>query len=89
MAFLVIWIVMGFIGMAIGSSKGRGGFGFLMGLLLGFIGWIIVAVMPEAKQAPTTVAGTPTNVVCPHCRAPIDRRASVCATCRRDVKPSA
>lgn len=60
--FLFFWIVGGGgIGAAIGSSKGRAGEGFALGLLLGFIGWIIVAVMPpstavQARQAALVAA---------------------------------
>ena len=49
---VVIWIIVsGGVGIAIGSSKGRATFGFFLGALLGFIGWIIVAVLePSEKQ---------------------------------------
>lgn len=49
---LVIWGFMAFIGAAIGSAKGKGGEGFILGLLLGPIGWIIVAAMrtPEVSK---------------------------------------
>ncbi len=41
----------GLIGRAIGEPKGRGGAGFALGVLLGFIGWIIAAVMePTAEE---------------------------------------
>jgi hypothetical protein len=50
--FLLIWIgIGGGIGAAIGSSRGRGGLGFALGVLLGFIGWIFIAVMePSAEE---------------------------------------
>lgn len=40
------------IGFAIGNHKGRPALGLILGALLGFIGWIIVAVTPptQAKQ---------------------------------------
>lgn len=84
MIFLVIWIISGFIGMAVGSSKNRAGFGFAMGLLLGFIGWIIVAVMPEAPSESTELKS---KYVCPACRKPIDPKASICAVCKTKVVP--
>ena len=47
---IVLLLVSGGIGAAIGSSKGHAGVGFVLGLLLGFIGWIIVAVMSPSPE---------------------------------------
>jgi hypothetical protein len=44
-------VVWGGIGAAVGSGKGRGGTGLLLGILLGFIGVIIVAVMSPSREA--------------------------------------
>ena len=38
-------LVGGAVGALIGSSKNRTGLGFVLGALLGCIGWIIIAVM--------------------------------------------
>lgn len=40
---------MGLVGAAIGSAKGRFLGGFVLGMLLGPIGWILVAVGPNYK----------------------------------------
>lgn len=49
--YFFVWFgIGGGIGAAIGSSKGRGGTGFVLGVLLGFIGWIIVAVMEPTVE---------------------------------------
>lgn len=48
---LIVWIlVMGGIGAAIGSSRGNGTAGFFLGALLGFIGWIIVALISRTPE---------------------------------------
>lgn len=48
--YIGIWIfVAGGIGALIGSAKGRGWAGFWLGVGLGFIGWIIVAVMEPSE----------------------------------------
>jgi hypothetical protein len=52
---LVVWFLFwaalgGGIGLAIGHPKGHGGIGFVLGLLLGVIGWIIVAVMKPSEE---------------------------------------
>ena len=43
--FIVAWFFFILIGYAIGSGKGRGAEGFLLGLLLGLIGVIIAGFM--------------------------------------------
>lgn len=40
----------GGVGFLIGKGKGRGAMGFWLGALLGFIGWIIVAVMEPTPE---------------------------------------
>lgn len=42
--FIVVWLIFGVIGAAVGASKNMGCAGFLLGLLLGPIGIVIVAV---------------------------------------------
>jgi hypothetical protein len=66
MIFVITWLVCAFVGWRIGSSKGRAGAGFTLGLLLGVIGIIVIAVMrprPEFAQQrsrQTAVAAPPT-----------------------------
>src|SRR4051795_12492973 len=43
--FIFVWLVFGFIGLLIGNSKNMGCAGFMLGVLLGPIGLIIIAVM--------------------------------------------
>jgi hypothetical protein len=52
--FLLLWAAVGGgVGALIGKSKGLGGTGFALGLFLGFIGWIIVAVMEPSQEERT------------------------------------
>ena len=44
MEYFLLWIVIGIIGALIGNLKGETTSGFVLGLLLGPIGWIIIAV---------------------------------------------
>jgi hypothetical protein len=47
---LLIWVLAGiFAASAIGNRKGRPGAGFLLGLFLGWIGVIIIAVIPPTR----------------------------------------
>jgi hypothetical protein len=96
---LIIWLACAFIGLLIGSNKGRPGAGFLLGLFLGFIGLIIIAVMsptPEAQAlrdqrvaaASQALTGpAPTTRTCPWCAEQIQLQARVCKHCGRDVQP--
>jgi hypothetical protein len=45
--YLILFLVSGGIGAAIGSSKNRAGLGFVLGLLLGCLGWIIILLIPR------------------------------------------
>ena len=52
---VLVWIVMGvicgLIGQAIGKKKGRGSDGFWLGLILGVIGLVCVALMKPSERA--------------------------------------
>lgn len=52
-------------------------FGLLLGLLVGPLGWFLVYILPS-KRMP-----------CPHCRTPVDKKATVCLKCNRSVVPVA
>jgi hypothetical protein len=46
----VIWIVCGVAGYYIGKPKGRPGWGVALGLILGIIGLIIIALIPRRRD---------------------------------------
>lgn len=68
--FFVPAIISGAIGAAIGSTRGRAGGGFCLGLFLGPIGWIIAALLPkEGRRCPFCQEVIAEGAVrCPHCR---------------------
>ncbi len=93
-------VVGGGVGFAIGKGKGRGGFGFVLGALLGLIGWIIIAVMPGVNSAPVMRRRMPPRPVggpgaggpgqgglkaCPYCAEMIQPAARICRFCKADV----
>ena len=50
MVFIVLWIMFAVLGAWVGSMRNRTGAGFLLGLLLGIFGVIIVALLPAPKE---------------------------------------
>jgi ribosomal protein L40E len=79
----------GLIGAIIGTSNGRSAEGFLWGILLGPIGWIIVAVSPKAygRKCPYCLAGIPREAVkCRHCGSNLRERRR--ERTRNDYRPS-
>ena len=74
-----IWVILGaLIGVAIGLRKGRVGAGFFFGLLLGPIGWLLVAVGPDRTL----------RRLCPACRGKVPSDASKCMHCGSDLGTS-
>jgi uncharacterized Zn-finger protein len=70
----ISFLICGFIGWAIGKSKGYSGLGFILGGILGPIGWIIIAVAKSNRKK------------CPYCKESVHRDAVVCPHCQRDFK---
>ena len=71
--FLLYCLISGLVGMAIGQGKGRVEVGFLFGILLGPIGWILVAIGPENGPK------------CPFCKETVKNDAIACKHCGRDI----
>lgn len=49
-ALIIIWVLALVVATIVGGRKGRRGAGFLLGLLLSWIGVIIIAVMPPTHD---------------------------------------
>ena len=52
-AYLIIWIIMGIIGFAIGDSKGKAILGFLAGIVFGPIGVILMLFVKAEPKVET------------------------------------
>lgn len=86
---LVVAFVLGFVGIGIGKSKGRDTDGFFLGLLLGPIGLIIIAVLgpTSAVIAQQQQAELMEYRQCPHCKERMRRDAGTCPHCRLESEP--
>ena len=72
MELVILWVLMGLIGAAIGQRKGRPLEGFFAGLLLGPIGLIFIIVrQPKWK--------------CPECGGAVDRGVKKCKHCGSEL----
>jgi hypothetical protein len=52
MEWVALFAVMALVGALIGKSKGKAGLGFVLGLFLGVIGWIVIALIPARPAQP-------------------------------------
>ena len=66
---ILFWLLFGWIGLLIGQRKGRPTGGFLLGVLLGPLGWLVVALGPSYLPK------------CPACLGHVNPRASMCRHC--------
>jgi uncharacterized CHY-type Zn-finger protein len=73
--FLVAWAALGLVGFLIGQSKGRDAEGAVLGMFLGPLGWLLVAVGPDRRPK------------CPHCHGAVQFRAVRCCHCGEDLPP--
>lgn len=75
--FLAYFVVFGAIGALIGQRKNRAFAGFLWAMILGPIGWLLMALLPPAKNGKATD--------CPHCGGVLPLNQSTCNHCGNKV----
>ena len=74
MEYLIVWgVLCVLIGALIGKAKGRIDSGIIWSLMLGPIGWLIVALQQDLRQK------------CPECRGVVFPGARKCNGCGSDI----
>lgn len=67
---MFLWLVMGLVGFLLGKAKGKEALGFLLGVLLGPIGWIVILCADgSAHKCPYCQGNLPSATAkrCMHC----------------------
>lgn len=77
----VLWVAPLFVAYSVGRSRGREGLWYA--LFLGWIGVLVLLMLPPRRDAATGYRE------CPFCKSSIRVDASVCPQCQRDVEPIA
>jgi len=77
-------LIGGLVGALIGRSRGRLVDGLGWGIILGPIGWLIVALGPDVKIAQAAMRMRK----CPSCAELVQPDAKVCKHCGRDINPT-
>ena len=72
--YILLWgLIGGLVGHAIGKAKGRPEDGVLWGVLLGFIGWLVIAAGPDKRPK------------CPECLGATIPGARRCKNCGAEL----
>lgn len=86
MLAFIIWLVSAIVAGMVGSGKGRTGAGWALGILLGPIGLLIIAVMPANVSRVESVALRSGDMrKCPYCAELIKSEATTCRFCGKDI----
>lgn len=75
---LAYFVIFGAVGMLIGQRKGRALAGLIWAMLLGPIGWAIVALGPNMNA--------PKAVPCPFCAGAVPMNQAQCNHCKNALK---
>jgi hypothetical protein len=67
--YLGVWLLMGVVGCALGSCRQRAFDGFILGVLLGPIGWVLILLLDHrGRKCPACLGVVPQQARrCQHC----------------------
>lgn len=82
---LVVWIMPAVIAWQIGVHKGKQGAGALLGIFLGWLGVLIIALVSATDDARRARALESGFVACPFCLEMVRQGATACPHCQREI----
>ncbi len=71
----------------LGHKKDLSLLGWVLGIVLGWIGAVIMLIIPASAEAQRRVA-LANGFACPYCQEPVRHGATVCPHCQRDLGAS-
>ncbi|MDA8198906.1 MAG: zinc ribbon domain-containing protein [Thermaerobacter sp.] len=82
---LSITVAAVWVSVHLGNKKGMVALGWILGIFLGWIGVVIMLVIPASAEAQRREA-LEHGFACPYCQEPVRDGATVCPHCRRDLR---
>jgi hypothetical protein len=92
-----LWLTLGVAGYVLGARKGMGGLGFILGMILGPIGLLVIAMLQGDSRVPhlkpvghnlrkSSTWGPGGTRPCPACGEQISPSVDVCPMCRGRIR---
>ncbi len=83
---LALTVAAVWVSVHLGNKKGLAVLGWILGILLGWIGVVIMLIIPASPEAQRREA-LRSGFACPYCQEPVRHGASVCPHCQRTLGP--
>lgn len=80
---LALTVAAVWVSVHLGNKKGTVALGWVLGILLGWIGVVIMLIIPPSAEAQRREA-LQNGFACPYCQEPVRHGATVCPHCRRE-----
>ena len=86
MGYVILWILLGVLSAIVATNKGRSGCAwFVIGALLGPLGFLIALVLPkDDAQVERDAIGNGVMKKCPYCAELVKKEAIICRYCNKE-----